>query len=121
MVVLVYSRIDSHPVRSCGRKRIPSRIDAGRRLGSVVRGSDGPDPSVIAEAAKSRCLLDARLRPPVEEASPFSSTSLLQLAAVEQRLPRAMNEVWNLGPQTTPSEGPKPPLGCQVLVRSRQP
>jgi hypothetical protein len=33
----------------------------------------------------------------------YSSTSLLQLAAVEQ-LPRAMNEVWNLGPQT-PSGG----------------
>jgi len=32
----------THPVRSCGRKTIPSRIDAGRRLGSVVRGSDGP-------------------------------------------------------------------------------
>ena len=34
---------------------------------------------------------------------PLSSTSLLQLAAVEQ-LPRAMNEVWNLGPQA-PSGG----------------
>ena len=33
----------------------------------------------------------------------YSSTSLLQLAAVEQ-LPRAMNEVWNLGPQA-PSGG----------------
>ena len=54
---------------------------------------------MIAEAAKSMPALDA----PVEEASPFSSTSLLQLAAVEQ-LPRAMNEVWNLGAQA-PSGG----------------
>jgi hypothetical protein len=38
-----------------------------------------------------------------ERVRPFSSTSLLQLAAVKQ-LPRAMNEVWNLGPQT-PSGG----------------
>jgi len=33
----------------------------------------------------------------------MTATNLLQLAAVEQ-LPRAMNEVWNLGPQT-PSGG----------------
>jgi hypothetical protein len=58
---------------------------------------------VIAEAAKSTPALDLVA---VEEASPFSSTSLLQLAAVEQ-LPRAVNEVWfvwNLGPQA-PSGG----------------
>jgi len=55
---------------------------------------------VIAEAAKSTPALDLVA---VEEASPFSSTSLLQLAAVEQ-LPRAMNEDWNLGPQA-PSGG----------------
>ena len=56
---------------------------------------------MIAEAAKSMPAFD--LLSPVEGAGPFSSTSLLQLAAVEQ-LPRAMNEVWNLGPQT-PSSG----------------
>ena len=54
---------------------------------------------MIAEAAKSMPAFDLLSK----EAGPFSSTSLLQLAAVEQ-LPRAMNEVWNLGPQT-PSGG----------------
>ena len=54
---------------------------------------------MIAEAAKSMPALDLLSK----ERGPFSSTSLLQLAAVEQ-LPRAMNEVWNLGPQA-PSGG----------------
>jgi hypothetical protein len=54
---------------------------------------------MIAEAAKSMPALDLLSKKRVA----FSSTSLLQLAAVEQ-LPRAMNEVWNLGPQA-PSGG----------------
>ena len=45
------------------------------------------------------CQVDARLRHRVEEAGLFSSTSLLQLPAVE-RLPRAKNEIWNLRSQT---------------------
>ena len=53
----------------------------------------------MARCDSRSCQVDARLRPLVEGAGPFSSTSLLQLAAVE-RLARAMNEVWNLGPQT---------------------
>jgi hypothetical protein len=56
---------------------------------------------VIAAAAKSMPAFDLLSKKRVRSA--FSSTSLLQLAAVEQ-LPRAMNEVWNLGPQT-PSGG----------------
>ena len=72
---------------------------------------------MIAEAAKSMPAFDLLSRRS-ESVLDFSSTSLLQLAAVEQ-LPRAMNEVWNLGPQT-PSVL-EPPLGCRVLVRSRQP
>ena len=54
---------------------------------------------MIAEAAKSMPAFDLLSKKRVR--SP--STSLLQLAAVEQ-LPRAMNEVWKLGPQT-PSGG----------------
>jgi len=54
---------------------------------------------MIAEAAKSMPALDLLCR----RSESVIVDSLLQLAAVEQ-LPRAKNEVWNLGPQT-PSGG----------------
>ena len=68
------------------------------------RGSDGPIDS-------QGCQVDAR-RPRVEGAGLFFPTSLLQLPAVE-RLPRAKNEVWILGPQTPsaqrrPEGAPRP-------------
>ena len=64
----------------------------------------------MARCDSRSCQVDARLRPLVEGAGPFSSTSLLQLAAVE-RLARAMNGVWNLGPQK------RFPISVQAVAR----
>ena len=55
------------------------------------------------------------LGPPVEEASPFSSTSLLQLSCSwRQSSRRAMNEVWNLGPQTPSAAGGRSGSICRL-------
>ena len=75
---------------------------AGQRHDALKRVAQTPECRLLFLVGVKHVQVDARLRPPVEGAGPFSSTSLLQLAAVEQL--RAMNEVWNLGPQT-PSGG----------------
>ena len=75
------------------QKTIPTRTRS--KAVQVVVSVEAP----TARFDSQGCQVDARLRPRVEEAGLFSSTSLLQLPAVE-RLPRAKNEIWNLGSQT---------------------
>ena len=63
---------------------------------SVLRAR--PLEAPTARCVSRGCPVDARLRPHAKGAGRISSTSLLQLTGVE-RLPRAKNEIWYLGPQ----------------------